>query len=243
LGSGLLLGFGWRSIFYVLAVLSALVILLVWQLLPNTVEKDDSYSLSIKNVLGRYLLVIRNRKFLVYSFVTGMASAVLFTWISSSSFVFIELLSLSELQFGLVFASTATCILLGNQANILLLKKFSSQEIALGAVVAQVVLSGLVMLIVQFQFSFTVMLSGMCILMFFLHMITTNSMSLGLNEISKNLGVATAFMGSLRMALSAVVTFVLSFFLLDSAMPMLIAIMLISGVSFCLQYSVKVAWI
>jgi DHA1 family bicyclomycin/chloramphenicol resistance-like MFS transporter len=238
-GSWLLLGFGWRSIFYFLAVFSFLLIIVLWQFLPNTLQKDDDYAFTLSNISSKYLVIIRNKKYLGYSFVTAMASAVLFSWISSSSFIFIELLDLSETQFGLVFAGTSASLIMSNQVNIFLLKKMKSQDIAIAAVIMEVVVSAYLFYVVAYHFSVTLMIVGMCLLLFFLHLITTNTMALGLNQIEKDLGIASAFMGSLRMALSAIVTLIISYFLTASAFPMVIAITIISVMSLILQIGIK----
>jgi len=239
IGSWMLLGFGWRSIFYFLAIFSALLILMLWLYLPNTMKGDKEYVFTFKNISKKYFTVIQNKKYLGYSFVTAMGSAVLFSWISSSAFVFIELLDLTEGQFGMVFAATASSLILSNQVNIILLKKFSSEDIAFVAVILELLVCCFLFYVIQYNFNVVNMIVGMCLLMSFLSLISTNTMALGLNEIKKDLGVATAFMGSLRMALSAIVTFILSLFLVDSALPMLIAIALVSLVSLLLQWRIK----
>jgi DHA1 family bicyclomycin/chloramphenicol resistance-like MFS transporter len=139
----------------------------------------------------------------------------------------------------MVFAGTASCLVLSNQMNILLLRKFSSQDIAIAAVSFQILICGFLFYTVQYNFQLVTMIIGMCLLMLFLHLISTNAMAIALNKIDVNLGIASAFMGSLRMALSAVVTFVLSYFLKDSAMPMVIAIFLMSLMSLFLQFRLR----
>ena len=239
LGSWLLLGLGWRSIFFFLAIFSFLVIFLLWQFLPKTRGMDKQYAFTVRNVTRKYWHLLGNKPYLAYSIVTALGSAVLFSWISSSSFVFIELLGLTEGQFGLVFASTATCLLLSNQANIFLLRKFKSQDIALVAVILQLVVCAFLFYVVAYHFNVAYLLTGMCLLMLFLHLITTNTMALGLNSVEDDLGVATALMGSLRMALSAVVTVILSYYLMDSALPMVVVISIISLLSLGLQFYSK----
>ena len=239
IGSWLMLGFGWRSIFYFLAIFSFLVILLVWYFLPDTFQKDETFSLRIDHVLRKYKAVIKVKGYLGYTIVTSFGSAVLFAWISSSSFIFIELLGLSALQFGMVFAGTASCLILSNQLNIMLLWKFRSQDIAIGAVMIELVICAYLFYVVQYNFQLITMIIGVCLLVLFLHLISTNAMAMALNKIEVNLGIASAFMGSLRMALSAVVTFVLSYFLKDSAMPMVIAIFLMSLMSLFLQFRLR----
>ena len=190
-------------------------------------------------MLGNYWLVLHTPNFLAYSLVAAMASAALFAWISSSSFIFIKLLDLSEQEFGWVFASTASCLILSNQLNRMLLKKFRSEQIALAAAIVQLLVCGGLFLIVQYAFTVPVLLPGLCAFMFCLGLITPNAMALALRPFTQNVGSATAMMGSIQMASSALTTAGLSYFQKDSALPMVVAMMGIISVSIGVQYWVK----
>jgi DHA1 family bicyclomycin/chloramphenicol resistance-like MFS transporter len=190
-------------------------------------------------VLVNYWSVLRTPNFLAYSLVAAMASAALFAWISSSSFIFIRLLSLTEQQFGWVFATTAACLILSNQLNRMLLKKFRSEQIALVAAIVQLLVCGGLFLIVQYAFTVPVLLLGLCAFMSCLGLITPNAMALGLRPFTQNVGSATAMMGSIQMASSALATAGLSYFQKDSALPMVIAMMGIVSLSIGVQYWVR----
>jgi len=109
------------------------------------------------------------------------------------------------------------------------------------AIIADVILSIYLYYLVNTEFTSLSLILNMCAILFFLTMISINGLSIGLNQIEEDLGVATAFMGSLRMGLSALVTFIVSYFLVDSAVPMAIAILVMSVISLILQYKFKQA--
>jgi len=235
LGSWLLLGFGWRSIFYFLALFTILLLILLWAYFPNTGVTLD-YSLNYKNVLGKYGTVIKNRKYLIYTLLTSLAGTILFLWITSSSFIFIELLGISEGQFGLIFAATSVSLLISNKLNLILLKNYSSETISIVALTVQIFICALLFYIVRYNFNVTSMLIGICLLMLCLLLFRVNVMSICLNSVEEDLGIASAFLGGFRMAMSAIGTFALSFFLKDSAMPMILAVSVLTVISVILQY-------
>ncbi len=240
-GAVMLVNFGWESIFYFLGIFSFLLIILLYYFLPYTGKSTTAYSLSFSNVFNNYKKVVSNKIYLSYTLVTALTSAVLFSWITNSSFIFIELLGMTEKQFGLVFACTAGCMVIASQVNYLLLRKFKPSEIAFVAIIADVILSIYLYYLVNTEFTSLSLILNMCAILFFLTMISINGLSIGLNQIEEDLGVATAFMGSLRMGLSALVTFIVSYFLVDSAVPMAIAILVMSVISLILQYKFKQA--
>lgn len=234
-GSWVLYYFDWRSIFFLLAIMAAVLFFALYRWLPHVKRSDANYSLHPRAVLRNYWSVLCTPNFLAFSFVAAMASAALFAWISSSSFIFIKLLGLSEQQFGWVFATTASCLILSNQLNRVLLKKFQSAQIALAAAIVQLLVCGGLFLIVQYAFSVPVLLPGLCAFMLCLGLITPNAMALALRPFTQNVGSATAMMGSIQMAASALTTAGLSYFQKGSALPMVIAMMGIVSLSIGVQ--------
>ena len=121
----------------------------------------------------------------------------------------------------------------------MLLKKLRSEQIALVSAIVQFLVCGGLFLIVQYAFSVSVLLPGLCAFMLCLGLITPNAMAMALRPFTQNVGSATAMMGSIQMASSALTTAVLSYFQKDSALPMVIAMMGIVSLSIGVQYWVR----
>jgi DHA1 family bicyclomycin/chloramphenicol resistance-like MFS transporter len=235
-GALVLLYFDWRGIFLLLVIFAAVLILALRLWLPQVKIADDQYSLHPAALLSNYRAVLRTPQFLSYTMVAALTSSALFAWISSSSYIFIQLLGVSEQQFGWVFAGTASCLILSNQLNRILLRSFSSAQIAFAAAIAQFGICLLLFLIIRYAFQVPTLLMGLCAFMLCLHLITPNAMALALRPFTENVGSATAMMGSIQMAASALTTVGLSYFQNDTAWPMVIAMALVVALNIGVQY-------
>ncbi len=235
-GSLILTMASWRAIFYLLAGLSFTLMLVLYFFLPHSVQADTSYSLHPKAIIQQYKTVLQTPGFLPYAFVAALASSTLFAWISSSSLIFIENFQLSPQQFGWVFASTASCLVLSNQLNRMLLKKYPSKTIAFRAATVQLLVTNVLLLIVVYWFQMPVVLAGLYAFMLSLHLITPNAMALTLKPFQKNIGSATALMGALQMTCSATTTAVLSLLYNRTPVPMVLIMILLALISTTIQY-------
>jgi MFS transporter, DHA1 family, multidrug resistance protein len=240
-GSFLLLFFSWRAIFIALMLIAFSLIVALYFFLPDVKKADANYSLRPKNVLKAYIEVIKTPTFLTYTLIASMASSVLFSYISSSSFVFTQLLGLTAQQFGWIFSITTGALILGNQFNRMFLENHSSQWIALRASSVQLFV-GIVLIVVVSRFLtlpslllpiiFYTMCNGM---------ITPNVMALAVRPFTKNVGSATALMGSSQMAANAMATVAVSYFHNGTALPMAILMIFATTIGLFIQIFIKKA--
>ena len=239
LGGLILLHFDWRGIFIFLTLIALILFGALYFFLPHSSEADLNYSLKPKAILINYSKVIKTNGFIGYTIVSSLSLSVLFSWISSSSILFIGSLGVSKQEFGWIFACTASCMILGSQFNRILLRKFDSETIAFGAVATQLLICCFLLYTAIYAFTVMNLLIGMCLFMFFLSLISPNIMALILKPFTENIGSANALMGVTSMLLSAVVTGIVSHFQDGTAIPMVLTIILLSCISLSLQYSLK----
>jgi MFS transporter, DHA1 family, multidrug resistance protein len=226
----------WRSIFHLLAIISFILMVFVFFRLPESMKDKTTYSLRPSAIWANYKEVLYTPKFLPYALVTSLASGSLFAWISSSSLIFMENFGLGSTQFGWVFASTALCLLLSNQSNRILLRKFKPSLIAYTAARIQIGLALLLIIIVLFAFNLPYMLGGMYLFMLSMHLITPNAMALSINNFSTNIGSANAILGTFTMTTSAVVTSFLGIVYNGTAMPMVLTMCALAIISSVIQF-------
>lgn len=106
--------FGWRSNFAFLALFALLLVVAVWRGLPETNRHRDADALDLTRLFGNYRTLLGHRLFLGYSFCVMAAFCGLFTYISSCSFILIDVMGLDAHHFGLAFAATAAGFMLGS---------------------------------------------------------------------------------------------------------------------------------
>ncbi|MFN8347012.1 MAG: multidrug effflux MFS transporter [Spirosomataceae bacterium] len=228
-GGFVVVGMGWRAIFWVLAAFAGIVVGLVYFFLTESRGKDRSISLKPKAVLTDFYSILQNRPFLGFTLVAAMNTAGIFAFIANAPFVYMKLLALNEQTFGWVFGLNAAFFVAGSQLNRWLLKYHSSETIALRGLSIQAVMGvGLVLVAAFQQLSLGALMSLVAVYTFCLGMIGANAMALAIRPFSKNVGSATALLGSFQMGAGAVASAACSYFDDGTALPMTGVMMLVA---------------
>jgi hypothetical protein len=90
IGGQLLVSFGWRSVFWLLAVYGAFWLTIVTFFLAESLPPARRRRQRVVDVLGTYLGLLRDRRYLGYAVTRALIFAGLMAYISGSPFVFIE---------------------------------------------------------------------------------------------------------------------------------------------------------
>ncbi len=115
LGGAMLLVASWRLIFWFAAAHGLISILLVRRFLPETLPRARRMHLGIVGLLSRYVVVVRDRVFLVYALTGSFVMFGLFAYLSGSSPVYIGLYRLSAAESGALVGFCATGFIMGSQ--------------------------------------------------------------------------------------------------------------------------------
>jgi DHA1 family bicyclomycin/chloramphenicol resistance-like MFS transporter len=227
---------GWRFIFGVLAMIGAFVLMAIKEVLPETKEADPSISLRPKNVMLGYFKVFRERQFVIYILAGAAGSGGLFSYITGAPFVYIDLLGFTATQFGWMFGVNALAIVVGNQVNRVLLRKHDSARI-LPVVTAIQSATGILLLTGSLiGFLPKMAFVGLMILfLFWFGFINPNSAALALQPFSRNVGSASAIMGSTIMISGALASGLVSYFHNGTAVPMTLMMAFYPSVGFILM--------
>jgi DHA1 family bicyclomycin/chloramphenicol resistance-like MFS transporter len=105
--------FGWRYALTALAVFGAASLALVALRFEETLAARNPLALRPMTLLTTWLTIMRHPTFLTYSALSAASYAGLFTFLASSSFVFIKVLGLSRTEYGLVMFSMSFVYILG----------------------------------------------------------------------------------------------------------------------------------
>ncbi|MFC0133398.1 Bcr/CflA family drug resistance efflux transporter [Massilia eurypsychrophila] len=114
LGGWLHVHFGWRSTFWFLAGFGALMVLLAWRALPESLPKEKRHAFHPGAIAANYLMVLRNPRFLLLSLAVGMAFGGLSLYIGSAANFVMEILHLPETAFGWMFIPLIGGMVLGS---------------------------------------------------------------------------------------------------------------------------------
>lgn len=126
-GSALLAVMPWRGIFVVLAVYGAVMLVSAIALVPETLPKARRGANGGATVLQRYRSVFSDRVFIGVLIIGGMTFSGLFSYLSSSSFLFQEGCGFDAQQYGMLFAVNSLGVVLGVQTASRLAARFGPQ--------------------------------------------------------------------------------------------------------------------
>ncbi|HWZ50898.1 MAG TPA: multidrug effflux MFS transporter [Granulicella sp.] len=206
-GSAIMTGLGWQWIFVLLAAIALLILALIFFLLPEGHQPDHSVSLRPASILRGYWNIFKDPQFLTYSLAGSFSFAGLFTYVAGSPIIFMDGFHMGTKAFGIVFAVLVMGFIGGNQVNIFLLRRFTSQQIFVGALSAQV---GIGIVFFVGMRSHMIGLAGILVLFFFflscIGLTNPNAAALGLAPFSRDAGRASALLGFLQTGTGALVS-------------------------------------
>ena len=199
---GILINFTtWQGIFWALLFLGVILLVLNLQLkesLPVEKRVNGNLLASFKN----FIPILKNRKFMFYVLVQTFAMGFLFSYISSSPFIFQEHYHLSPILFSFCFAINALGIMIGSWLVSLLSEKQALVYGGIGLVILSISLSSVLLS----DGSIVFLETSFFLLMISLGMILPTTSSLGLNLVRKNNGSASAILGFLPFLMGSIVS-------------------------------------
>jgi DHA1 family bicyclomycin/chloramphenicol resistance-like MFS transporter len=116
-GGQLLVRFGWRSVFWLLAAYGTTWLAIVALLLPESLPRHARRRQPVAAVLAIYGRLLRDRMYMAYVLAGGFMFSGLLAYISGSPFVFIEIFGVPPERFGLFFGTNAAGIIAASQVN------------------------------------------------------------------------------------------------------------------------------
>ena len=228
---------GWRAIFAVLGAIALLVLIAVKAALPETREPDAAVSLKPRRVALNYLQVFKERTFVIYVLASALGSGGLFAYITGSPFVYMSLFGFSAAQYAWIFGGNGLAIIIGAQVNRAVLKKWDSARILLAVGTIQSTIGMLLFVGTLLGLLPTVVFLLLVFLFLFCSgFIGSNAGALAILPFSRNVGSASALMGSMLMVSAAVASWLVGYLDNGTAVPMTLVMALCSLAS--LMFSV-----
>ncbi|WP_084502571.1 multidrug effflux MFS transporter [Microbacterium indicum] len=144
IGSALLGAMPWRGIFIVLCCYGAVILACALFGLPETRPKADRITAQTTSVRHRYRVVFSDRVYVGCLIIGAMGFSGLFSYLSSSSFLFQTTYGLSAFQYGMLFAANSIGLVIGNQIAARLATRIGPQWVLAGSTVSLLVMSALI---------------------------------------------------------------------------------------------------
>jgi len=153
IGSQVLVLWGWRAIFWVLAGIGVAGLVFATLRLPETLKPDYRQPLHLGSVVSRFGGLLKHRLFMGYALTSTFQFAALMSWLSGAPFAFIQGYGLSPRAFGLMFAAAIVLFTGCNLLNARFAPVFGSSKILRSAVIVPLVCgpAGLVLALIEKQ--------------------------------------------------------------------------------------------
>jgi MFS transporter, DHA1 family, multidrug resistance protein len=207
IGSLLVSSLSWRWIFLVLAANALVILTLTFTLLPEGHTPDRSISLRPQPIVQGFWTILRQRQFTTYALAGAFSFAGLFAFVAGSPIIFMDGYHLGARTFGLIFAVLVMGFIGGNQVNVFLLRRFSSQKIFFYALAIQVFI-GLIFFVSAHAHILD--LPATLVLFFFfllaIGLTYPNAAAIGMAPFSKDAGSASALLGFLQAGVGSAIS-------------------------------------
>lgn len=230
-GNAILKIWHWQGIFYTMALIGVLSILLSLLFLPKNKSVADlnlstTPKPNFRNMIVGYIKVMGNWQFVIYTLIGAMLYASLMTYVSNAPFIIMTIGGLSGDMFTLIFAINAVGLILGTLLISPLNKKMALSKLIRITVLLQIPIS-----IALIIFSVNIFSIIPILVLLFINLVLTGILmptttSLALEPFTKESGTASALMGFIQLFFTFIFSTVVSYLQNNSIISVMIAILL-----------------
>jgi MFS transporter, DHA1 family, multidrug resistance protein len=221
IGGFLINHFGWQAIFVFLGSFGLLLFATTVLLFPESLRDPDPHALRLSRLVSNAGAFFSNRRSLGCALVNAFVFAGLFSFLSGSPYVLIEIYGVPVDQFGYYFALSAAGLIIGAFVNGRLAHRFSSESVMRGGFA---VLLGSGAVVVGIAWS---RLGGPVILMLpimtyvmALALILPNATAAAMEPLPHMAGLAASLMGAIQMGSGSLSGLVVAALYDGTPMPM-----------------------
>ena len=207
LGSIVLESFDWRWIFVVLALIGATLAVIVFFVMPETNPVARRTTGGASSVVRGYRTLLRDKHFMALALIPGLAMGALLSYVVGSPFVFQQGYGLTHGQFSLLFAINGLGLVLSAQVNAALVRRVAPIRLLRTALVAQLVLSLVLLAVAITEFGGLIgLLVALWLVLAFQGLIPANASALAMSRHGEIAGTSAAMIGAIQSLLAGVVS-------------------------------------
>jgi MFS transporter, DHA1 family, multidrug resistance protein len=218
--------FGWRAVFLILMLIVSLILTVIYFFLPEGHQPDTSVILRPRPIVQNFVAIVKNPQFATFAFAGALSFAGLFVYVAGSPIIFMDIFKVTANQYSAIFAFLSIGFIGSSQLNVILSKKFRSEQIFQWSLTGQCLLT--IVFFIGSYFDWIGLLAT--IVIFFLYLAclgiaSPNATALALTPFSKNAGSASALIGFLQIGTGAIASAGVSIFEFKTELPAAILIM------------------
>lgn len=195
---------GWRSVFAALAIFGVVLLFAVWRFLPETLPVERRLG-SLREVVGSYPVLFRDRSFILFAVLPGLMMTVLFAYVAGAPFIFQEGFGLTESQFALLFAINGVGLVVGAQLNASLVRRYSPIRVLRLVFPLSVITIGWIFTAAHAGAGLIGLTIPLVLTLGLNAMVAPNASAIALSRHGERAGAAAAMVGSLQSLLPGLI--------------------------------------
>lgn len=205
--------FNWRANFAVLFAVTLIGFILIFFLLPETLQANNRSKFSIHVTLKNYSLLLDNHEFIKYSLLSALFFSTIVIYSLFSPFIFQNQLGLTIDQNGMIYVFTALGYFIGATITGYLAKRFSTNSILLAGIILILLSSGLNLTVYCLKYLHVYyFVFNMTLVFLSCGLVTPVISKQGIEPFPKMAGSASALLFSIRMLTPAIIGMILNLF-------------------------------
>lgn len=183
---------GWQGIFWILFAIGA-VILVMCLVFRESHSVEKRYVGSVASLLRKFPEIFRLRYFVIYTILYAFTCGVLFSYISSASFIIQNHFGFSELQFAIIFGVNALGIGVGSGLSLKFRNMSNAAMFGTAGVASSTLLQFVVYMLLPGFWPYEILTFLMLVSIGF---ILTSSTTMAMDEGRQMVGTASAIFGA-----------------------------------------------
>lgn len=197
---------GWRGLFWVLAGLAALQVVVVLTVIPESRPPEERSPATVRGVLGNYAFVLASPGYRGYLVTFAAAFSAMFCYISASPLVMQEQLGMSVRGYATMFAVNGVGIIGGSLVNARLIGRVRTERLLLGALTVQVTATlALLAATALYPYKWLIM-TLLFVIIAQISIVMGNTTALGTGLVRERAGSASALMGFAQFGIAGLVS-------------------------------------
>lgn len=194
---------GWRSVFWVLAILGVLTSLYAAAFLKESHPAERRTPLALASTVRGYSILLTSRSFILPWAAVISMFMLLFAYIGGASYIYQDDYGVSSEAFGLLFSCTGIALMAGAFGANRLAKRLEQNTLAVTGVALSVIGSALAVLVTVAGAPIGALVASIAVIMLGLGVAEPALMSNSLSSVEKNTGQAAALLGAGQFILGA----------------------------------------
>ncbi|MDR2339028.1 MAG: multidrug effflux MFS transporter [Deltaproteobacteria bacterium] len=236
LGAWFVTFWSWGACFVFTGFLGILALLLTLAFLWETHPRDSRVKRPPAGILRDLAGLLRKRSYLGPALASAMGSGSIFSFISASPYILIEIYGLSPSFYAYSFAGLSVAVAIVSQANFLLLRYHSARTLVLAGFGVMAFFGSIAAVFVALwgMPCYAAFMAMLFLSVMSMPLVTANSTALAMAGSGGMAGLASSLVGVLQFAFAALITFLVGAlsWLVDFPMAFLIALCGVGGFTF-----------